>query len=141
MASIILLIYLTALDYKVDPYLALAVAIQESELKPTAVGKLDDYGLFQIREKFVGFKKKQLFNPQLNTKLGMIALRKAENNCHYNKKKSWLTCYNRGIAGAKKVENPYETAYYKRIMHTYNCIKRYKYIETFYKKDLVKECK
>jgi soluble lytic murein transglycosylase len=89
--------------YGIDPYISLAVIKTESQFKYNAVGQLGEIGLFQLRpEYFTHYKKTDLFNPEINIKLGIKHLARKKLKCKYHVDNTYVLCYNLGIAGAKK---------------------------------------
>ena len=136
MNSIALLIYLAASQHGIDPHLAISVALRESRLDPSAVGKADDIGLFQVREVYSKYTKEELFDPDINIQEGIRKLAEAKRGCEHEQ---WLVCFNRGVTGGSRLRYPEKDKYYRKVMHTYSCVKRFRPAD-FSKIDLVKEC-
>lgn len=120
MTSITLLILSMATTYGFDPKLALAVARVESQLNPTAIGKLKEVGLFQVRPEFSKLTEAQLKIPALNIMEGLRILSEAKNGCRHKSKHTFLVCYNAGLTGGGKMTKPAEFAYYKKVMKEYD---------------------
>ncbi len=115
-ALIIKLITAASLQYGVDPSVAISVATVESELNPSAVGELNEVGLFQLLpESFPAYSIKQLKDPRLNIKLGVKYLAKAQRYCFHKEGITWLVCYNYGFENAKRVKHPTLFPYVKKV--------------------------
>jgi hypothetical protein len=101
----------------VDHKVALAVAKVESQYNPKAISKdKEDVGVFQLRAKYYPqYSKKELFNPHTNVILGLLTLKQMRKECPHKLNKSWTICYNRGVAGAKKVKFPEKDKYVRQI--------------------------
>lgn len=107
-----------------DPSMALAIAQTESNLNVNAVGTLDDLGLFQLRARsYPNYTKEELLNPIINTQLAIKHLLKVKENCIHRNNNDWLTCYNVGLAGAKKIKYPSIFPYTLKVSQNYNKIK------------------
>ena len=120
MDNIINMIILYATLYGVDPAVALSVADLESNMNPKAVGALGEVGLYQLRpEFFKTVKRKRLFNPETNIKLGIKHLAKSSRECKHKKDYTYVVCYNMGVAGAERVKYPKKFRYYKLIHKRY----------------------
>jgi soluble lytic murein transglycosylase-like protein len=100
----------------IDPAVTTAVVATESSGKPLAVGAGKDYGLMQVRAKHVPWTKLQLLQPCTNIMVGTALLAKAKERCVHKLDKTWLVCYNRGMAGARKVRLPKLDKYYLKIV-------------------------
>lgn len=125
-ALIIKLITIASLKFGVDPNVAVAVAIEESRLKPNAVGELNEVGLFQLLPgSFPKYTEAQLADPQMNIKLGVKYLAKAKQHCYHKDGINWLVCYNYGFENAKKVKHPSLFPYVKRVAKIMKERKRY----------------
>lgn len=123
-ATIIALITSYSMMFNVNPKVAISVARVESRLNPKAVSRDGfDHGLFQIRStSYPGYSKKALMNPRINIFLGVLHLKKAKDTCIHQKDLNWLTCYNLGNAGAKKVKYPHLWKYVKAVNKELNNI-------------------
>lgn len=121
MSQIVKLIILTSIQMNVDPYLALSVAINESNLNPLAVGSKNEQGLFQLLPK--SYKKlsiKELRDIKTNVKLGVKHLKQVEKECPH---KDFIICYNVGVTGSKKIKKPHLFPYVVKFNKTYNYVK------------------
>ncbi|MBU0900094.1 tetratricopeptide repeat protein [bacterium] len=136
-------------EYNLDPYLALAVAREESNYDPNAVSVANACGLMQIipstgraiaKRIEINFSKESLFNPEVNIKMGCYYLKElidkfkkdevlvlAAYNGGPNKVNSWVKKY--GLSDIDEfVESIpyYETKQYvKKVLSSYQ---RYKEI-------------
>ena len=104
----------------INPLITQAVIKIESNGNPFAIGKLGDSGLMQIRHQFVPESQLQLLNPCTNIKRGVELLKTAKEKCVHKLDKTWLVCYNTGIAGGKKIRFPKKFPYYKKVMAQVN---------------------
>jgi len=102
--------------FNVKPELAVAIAKVESSLNPNAVGAIGEIGLFQIRPKYSKFTSSELFNIPTNIIEGLRMLRFAKKHCKHKIDYTWVTCYNAGLTGGSRIENPKEFDYYKKVM-------------------------
>jgi soluble lytic murein transglycosylase-like protein len=91
----------------------------ESSWNTKAVGPQGEVGLMQLVPRYVPVSRERLFNPRENIHYGVKALVWARTHCKHQKDNTFILCYNRGIAGGSRVENPYEDAYYKKVMVEY----------------------
>lgn len=113
---IIQLIQTYALQYVVDPQIAVSVAAVESQFKPAIIGVTGDVGIFQLNPRsFPQYTVKQLQDPVLNIKLGVQYLAKVKKECTHQEGVTWLVCYNYGSKNAKKVRYPQLFPYVKKI--------------------------
>lgn len=120
MESLVLTLLLQlAPAYGIDPHLAAAVAKTESKFNPKAVGSIGEIGIFQVRPEFSRFPKHKLFDINTNIIAGLELLQQAKNRCKHKANKTWLTCYNAGISGAKKIKRPELFPYYKKVYAQY----------------------
>lgn len=111
-ATIIYLISFYSSIYGVNPQVAQAVAQHESSLNPNALGSLGEIGLFQLRPQFVEeYSREELFDPEINIKVGIQKLAQAKRTCTYKKRLDWLVCYNAGNTAAKRIKNPSKFKY------------------------------
>lgn len=100
----------------INPLITNAVIQVESSGNPFAIGYLGDYGLMQIRHKYVPESKLQLLNPCTNIRRGVLILKTAKEKCKHKLDKTWLVCYNVGISGGNKIKFPKKFKYYKKVM-------------------------
>lgn len=100
---------------EIDPALVAAVVSVESNFKPTATGAIGERGLMQLHPKY--FPNPELYDPQLNLETGIKHLTNIKKRCmlFLPNEDTWIICHNRGVAGAKKVEEPLNDEYYKKI--------------------------
>lgn len=115
------LIFKYASIFGIDPYLAMSIVKVESSFVPTVIGTKGEIGLFQIRPEYVNYTRKQLFNIETNIKVGISILSKKKKLCPH---KEYIVCYNVGVTGAKKIKNPKEFPYYKKVMKEYEIYTR-----------------
>lgn len=114
---IIQLIQSYALQYGVDPQIAVSVAAVESQFNPTVVGITGDIGIFQLNpSSFPTYTIKELQDPVLNIKLGVQYLAKIKRECVHQDGVTWLVCWNYGAENAKRVKHPELFPYVKKIM-------------------------
>lgn len=105
----------------VDPYLALSVAINESNLNPLAVGSKNEQGLFQLLpQSYKKFNINELRNVKTNIRLGIKHLKQVEKECPH---KDFIICYNVGVSGSKKIKNPHLFPYVIKFNKTYKFVK------------------
>jgi len=127
-----------------DPYLVAGVIKKESGFKVKAVGTVGEKGLMQLRpeyfessadkdllpiklgtiysweretilEKTRIAKEHSLFNPEVNIATGTKHLRNLKKSCPHGSEFDFLVCYNRGLAGGKRVTNPSNDKYVQEV--------------------------
>lgn len=108
-----------ALEYNVDPDLAVAIATVESSLNPNAKGALGEQGLFQLRPEFFGDTQN---NWRRNIRLGVKYLALCRRVCSPHFGSAWPVCFNRGPYRTSDV-NPRATSYYKKVSKEWARIK------------------
>lgn len=114
---IIKLITVAALKYGVSPEIAISVAAVESQFNPNVIGITHDIGVFQLNPKsFPEYTKAQLLDPITNIDLGVKYLAKVKKECNHQEGITWLTCFNAGKRGAKKIKHPTLFPYVKKIV-------------------------
>lgn len=113
----------------IDPALTKAVIQVESNWNTKAVNEDKDFGLMQVREKYVKENKKQLMNPCTNVKVGTDILRNAKENCKHKEDNTWVICFNVGVTGGNKIKHPKLFPYYKKVMKAYNETKSVAYLQ------------
>jgi soluble lytic murein transglycosylase-like protein len=114
--TIIALITFYAHKYNIAPAVAVAVAEQESQLDPNAVGLLNEQGVFQLRpEFFKNYTIKELRNPETNIKLGVQYLAKLKKSCVHKGDVEFLVCWNYGSSNARHVHHPELFPYVKEV--------------------------
>lgn len=110
------LIFSMAPFFNIKPELALAVATQESSLRPNVVGSVGEVGLFQIRPEYSKFSRNELFNPVVNILEGLRILKSAKTRCKSKVDYTFVNCYNLGITGGSRLKNPKQFEYYTKVM-------------------------
>lgn len=111
------LINLLSNHYGLDPKLTTAIIKTESNFDNTAVGKLGELGLMQIRPEL--FPNVNLRSPAINIAIGTWMLANAKKNCKHKLAKTFVVCYNAGIRGGSRLNYPLESKYYKRVYANY----------------------
>lgn len=100
----------------IDPRITQAVIKTESNWNTQAVGLLNEQGLMQVRPEHVPVSIAQLRDPCTNIKYGTLILKRAMEKCKHQAENTWVTCYNMGVAGARKLKHPKLSPYYKKIV-------------------------
>jgi len=113
---IISLILSMAPFFDIKPELAVAIAKQESSLRPNVIGPVGEVGLFQIRPKYSKYTKAELFNPVINITEGMRFLQFAKKHCRHKVDFTYIVCYNAGVQGGSRINHPKKFEYYKKVM-------------------------
>ena len=109
-----LILYYAAIN-GLNGQVALSVAKNESSLRPNAIGKAKEVGIYQLKSQYVkGYTREQLFDPIINIKVGIYKLLDAKRTCKHQVKNTWLLCFNRGSSGAIKVKYPEQDRYVLR---------------------------
>ena len=75
-----------------------------------------DFGIMQIRQKYVPYTKLQLLNACTNVMVGTELLAKLKKSCKRCVDKTWIIAYNLGERGAKKIKYPKKFPYYKKVI-------------------------
>jgi soluble lytic murein transglycosylase-like protein len=119
MDTILSLVMLYAGQYGVDPKLALAVIKTESNFNCNARGAKGEIGLMQLMPAYYPVNEADLYNARTNLKYGIRYLAQMQRDCVHREASSFLVCFNRGLAGGAKVVNPYQDAYYQKVMQVY----------------------
>lgn len=114
------MIYLTiaiySLMYGIDQQLAFKMAHVESNMNPLAVSRTNDGGLYQLNSKYFKFHNETWrYSIETNTALAMSHLSKLKQTCKFKVEKSYVVCYNLGVSGAKKIKNPFNQTYMKKM--------------------------
>lgn len=90
-----------------NPSIALSVAYTESTYNPKAIGGQGEIGLFQVKPQYaLGYTRAQLFNPEINIRVGITRLKEEQKYCTHRGYLEWLTCYNMGRTAARKLKHP-----------------------------------
>lgn len=101
-----LITYYSALN-GIDPRISISVAELESKMNPNAIGAAKEIGLFQLKPKYVtGYTREELFEPEINIKVGVERLAQIKRESKIKGKLSWLCEYNVGKTGARKIKHP-----------------------------------
>lgn len=103
----------------IDPDLVHAVIKYESNYNTNAVGGVGEIGLMQIRPEYVPETKEQLRDPCTNLKRGIQILKTAKEFCKHKLEKTWINCYNVGVAGGDRIKHPKLFPYYKNVISIY----------------------
>lgn len=93
----------------------------ESNLNPSAIGKLNEQGLFQVRYEYMN---QCGIIPNIEKGLDMI--QNVIDNCPYKDDLTFVTCYNAGVVGARKIKKPRQFSYYKKVMNKYRQLTKLK---------------
>jgi soluble lytic murein transglycosylase-like protein len=120
---IILLIYAHAPTFNIDPNLAMAVAHTESSFRPNVIGPVGEVGIFQVRPEFSEYTAEELFIPEINVLEGLRILSNAKQRCPHKDKKMFVICFNTGVRGSYKIQNPHEFRYYQKVYSKYQELK------------------
>lgn len=100
-------IQVAAMGHGISPKVALAVAQQESQLNPKAIGALGERGVFQLRPEFhKEYTIKQLEDPNINIQAGLDYMVQMQHQCVHKKDLDYLTCWNMGLTAAKSLKHP-----------------------------------
>lgn len=119
-AALLAIIAQYSLMYNVEPRLVVAIVQAESAFNEKAVGKAGEIGLMQLMpEFFPGYTEEQLYQPEINIRLGVEHLAKSMRECRHKLDNTWIVCYNLGVKGGSKVRHPKKWKYYKRVMSAY----------------------
>ena len=102
--------------FEIDPSVALAVAKQESSLRPNVIGPVGEVGLFQIRPKYSKYTAEELKNPVINITEGLRFMQNAKKHCKSKVDFTWINCYNLGVTGGSKLKYPKKFEYYQKVM-------------------------
>jgi hypothetical protein len=108
-----------ALTYGIDPQLVHSIVKHESNYNPNAIGLVGEVGLMQIRPEYVPESAKQLLDPCTNIKRGILILKKAKEYCKHKADKTWINCYNLGIAAGSRIKHPKLFPYYQNVIKIY----------------------
>jgi len=107
--EIISLIRVTALEYGINPNLAVAIAQVESRIEPNAVGMHGEIGVFQLLPKYHAVQAGDVYS---NVRVAMKYLAKLKRKCgDYGS--AFYVCYNYGPT--RKLTHPTRFPYYKLV--------------------------
>ena len=122
------LVYSECMARGVDPYLTVAVMLQENYyFEPALISGTNDYGLFQINkvnhERMAGLGYTDMLDAEDNIKAGVYIL--AECLASSDSYHEALMCYNMGRTGCNRVmaKGIYETNYSRGVMAYYDGLK------------------
>lgn len=107
---------LNQLDYA----LVSSVISLESSFNPKAEGRHEDSGLMQIRHIYVPYTRIQLLQPCTNIMVGTDILRKAREKFPLYKDYQWVSAYNLGHSGFRKIKYPELFPYYLKVKEKLN---------------------
>lgn len=100
----------------IDTNMAFQMARVESNMNPNALSRTNDGGLYQLNRKSYKFhNEKWRFHPVTNMAIALDSLRKLKKTCSHKVSNSYILCFNLGQSGARKIKNPYNQTYYKKI--------------------------
>lgn len=101
--------------YGIDPILTHRMATIESSMNPKALSRTGDGGLLQLNRKYYKFHNPDLiFNSETNIALALKTLSDLKKKCKHKLNNTYIICYNLGITGASKINNPSGQTYYKK---------------------------
>ncbi len=105
----------TAIEYGIDPDLALAIAEVESKFNPEAIGSLGEIGIFQLRPEFHAVTPGDVRG---NARTAMAYLNYVRRVCAPKYGDQFWVCFNLGPYNKKRPT--LETLpYYKKVMSVY----------------------
>lgn len=137
MNTVMSLITYYSIAMNFDPALSLAVVRQETNFNNNVVGDVGEIGLFQVRPEYVSnYSKKELQNPEINIKVGIMLLKDAKKRCKHQRNLEWLVCYNAGIVGGSKYKYPSKAEYVIRVNKFYEEYKNAYANSLYSKRDL-----
>jgi hypothetical protein len=121
---ILKLIFCISQAANVSPYITQAVVHVESSFKADAVGAVGEQGLMQLRPEYFGADELDLFDPEVNLTLGVQNLRRLKEQCRdvaerSGWKRGWVICHNTGPTGGKRLQEPHEHEYLKKVKRAY----------------------
>lgn len=116
MNTLLSCVYFFSFLNNVDPQLTIAVAQVESSNNTMAISPdKKDYGLLQIRQKYVPYSKRQLLNGCTNVMAGTEILGRLKKECKLCVDKVWQNRYNLGLSGERKLKHPLKWKYSRKI--------------------------
>lgn len=116
MNNIAAIILAWSIHYNIDPTLVTKIIKVESNYNVNAIGEHGEIGLMQLKpESFPEYKKKELFNPNINIMLGIKYLAEVKEKCKHKYKNTFVICYNKGVTGGSKINYPKLDSYYIKI--------------------------
>lgn len=123
-ALLIQLITVSALIEGIEPSVALSIAKVESNYNMAATGSLGEIGAMQILPSSSKYTIQELRSPLINIKEGLRLLKLAKAKCKHQIDRTWVLCYNTGVAGSNKIRYPKLFPYYKKVMAAKVSIKK-----------------
>ena len=94
-------------QYGIDIELIEAIAKVESSNREKAISQDGmDFGLMQIRKKYVPETREQLLDACTSIKVASRILDFNKKNCRHKKDYTYVVCYNTGVTGCKKINHP-----------------------------------
>jgi hypothetical protein len=125
-AALLKLVLTLSTEHQIDPALVAAIIDVESKFNVEATGAIGERGLMQLHPKY--FEGDAYYDPNLNIESGIKLLKTNRKYCHLKLDFSWVICYNQGISGALRVQNPEQNIYYQKVLKAYPT-----YVEIFQK--------
>jgi hypothetical protein len=119
-ATLLALISYYSTIYGIDSKIVESIVMVESSGKQYAVGSAGERGLMQIRPEFVKEEGIDLFEAEDNISIGVKMLSEMKKRCPHREGYTWTICWNTGVSGAYKIEDPYSNKYYNKVMAVYN---------------------
>lgn len=103
--------------YNIEPSVIMATIDVESSFNPAALSKDGgDYGLMQIRKRYVKETAAQLYDSCTNIRVGTRILSEAKRDCRHKEDYTYVVCYNAGVTGGSKLKYPKKFPYYIKFM-------------------------
>jgi soluble lytic murein transglycosylase-like protein len=125
--SLIALITLYATTHGVDPNVAVSIAKVESNFNMKAVGTKGERGIYQLLPKaFPQYTVKELSQLEKNVEIGVKHLAYSNKRCSHKSNLDWVICYNRGVKGGSRVQNPSKDNYVRKVKTEYAKVKKRK---------------
>lgn len=114
--TLLKLIAITANEQGLDPALMAGIVSVESKFNPQATGTIGERGLFQLHPVF--FPNKNNYNACINIENAVSYLKSIKPRCKEFLKAphQWIICHNRGVTGAKRMKDPINDEYYKKVL-------------------------
>jgi soluble lytic murein transglycosylase-like protein len=105
--------------YNVNERLVYALISVESRFNSQVIGSIGEVGLMQIRPEFVIETHEQLLDPCTNVHRGIQLLSYFSKRCKHKQNKTFVVCYNRGVVGGSRIDNPLNDLYYRKVLNEY----------------------
>jgi soluble lytic murein transglycosylase-like protein len=113
----------SALEQGIDPDLAVAIAIVESQVDPRAIGAAGERGVFQLHPRYHAI----VADESENIDTAIAYLKKIEGRCRALYEEAWYVCYNYGPN--KRLKQPKQTKYFKKVQRAYKNVKGDSYVK------------